>query len=153
LNTEEINALTIYEDLLDDELKSAFHALGLCAESGATAKAIARMLAIEPEAAHMLLMYLDELSLTRFNGDRAVMDPYIHEFARLCAGLQPQQAAEMIERHAYYFGIEIGCSYQKACSNYEDSLPALRQIDSERDNVALAQMRAIEPGFTNPRSI
>jgi tetratricopeptide (TPR) repeat protein len=108
------------------------------------------MLDIEPEFAHYLLTDLDEQSLTSFNGRRAVAPPLLHNYAGMCARQQPQRAAWMIEQHALYFGIEIGGSYQRACNKYKDALPTIQEIDSELDNVLLAQERALEAGFTNP---
>lgn len=42
-----VEAFALSYDLLDDQLKSAFHALGLCAESGAPVEAVARMLGLK----------------------------------------------------------------------------------------------------------
>jgi tetratricopeptide (TPR) repeat protein len=135
---------------LDDDLKSATHALGLCAESGATVDAVAQILDLESDDANGLLMELAERSLTSFDGGRAVLNPLFHNYAGMRARQQPEHAAGMIERHAYYFGFEIGGLYQRACDKYQDALPAIQQIDLELDNVLLAQERALEDGFTNP---
>jgi tetratricopeptide (TPR) repeat protein len=135
---------------LDDDLKSAFHALGLCAESGAPLEAVARMLGVEPGAARNLLLFLAEWSLTNFSGKGAVLHPLLHSYAGMCARQLPERMAEMVERHAHYFGGAIGGSYQRAYNDEQDTLPALQQIDRELDNVLLAQERAIEAGFPNP---
>src|SRR5262249_26401266 len=77
---------------LSDDLKSAFHALGLCAESGAPLEAVARMLAIEPGVARDLLLVLAEWSLTNFSGQRAVLHPLLYSYARMCAHQQSDRA-------------------------------------------------------------
>ena len=135
---------------LDDDPKSAFHALGLCAESGAPLEAVARMLGIEPGSARNLLLGLAEWSLTSFDGKRAVLHPLLHSYATMCARQQIESAAEIVERHAHYFGGAIGGSYQRAYNDEQDALPALQQIDRELDNVLLAQERVLEAGFPTP---
>jgi tetratricopeptide (TPR) repeat protein len=78
------------------------------------------------------------------------MHPLLHNYAGMRARQLPEHAAGMIKRHAHYFGIEIGGSYQKAINHEQDALPALQQIDRERDTVLIAQERALEVGFPIP---
>ncbi|MGH9832456.1 MAG: TIR domain-containing protein [Blastocatellia bacterium] len=135
---------------LDDDLKSAFHALGLCAESGAPLEAVARMLEVETGVAHDLLLVLAEWSLADFGGKRAVVHPVLHSYAEKCAHEQSEQAAEMIELHVRYFAGEIGGEYQRAINDDRDYIEALNRTDLEMENVRLAQIRALEPGFSQP---
>ena len=136
---------------LDDDLESAFHALGLCAESGAPLEAVARMLDIEPGAARDLLLVLAEWSLAGFSGPRAVLHPLLHSYAAMCAHQQPERAAEMIRLHVRYFGGEIGSAFQRAINEDKgmESDEAMSRIDREVDNVTLAQTRALDESFTD----
>jgi tetratricopeptide (TPR) repeat protein len=133
---------------LDDDLKSAFHALGLCAESGAPLEAVARMIGLEPGAARNLLLFLAEWSLTNFSGKRAVLHPLLHSYAGMCARQLPERMAKMTEQHVRYFGWEIGGAYRRAVNDEdgEGQLLALMRADSEIENVLLAQIRALEDG-------
>jgi tetratricopeptide (TPR) repeat protein len=134
---------------LDDDLKSAFHALGLCAELGAPLEAVARMLDIEQDAARNLLLALAERSLTNFSGRRAVLHPLLHSYAGMCIHKMPEHMAEMIKQHVLYFGGEIGGAYQRAVNDDEGEaqILALAHADREIENVLLAQVRALEDGF------
>src|SRR5262249_44675174 len=91
-----------------------------------------------------------EWSLTYFSGKRAVLHPLLHSYAGMCTRQLPERMAEMVERHAHYFGGVIGGSYQRAYNDEQDTLPALQQIDRELDNVLLAQERVLEAGFPKP---
>jgi tetratricopeptide (TPR) repeat protein len=149
-NIDEAFALSYRK--LDDDLKSAFHALGLCAESGAPLEAVARMIGVEPGAARNLLLSLAEWSLTNFNGKRAVLHPLLHSYAGMCARQLPERMAKMTEQHVRYFGWEIGGAYQRAINDDdgEGQLLALMRADSEIENVLLAQIRALEDGVLDP---
>ncbi len=135
---------------LDVELQASFHALGLCAPSGATAQAIAAMLEIGEREARELMLVLAERSLVDFDGERAEMHPLMHEYARMRAEQQPDQLQAMIVRHVTHFGLEIGGSYQRSYNEDQDSSTALQLIDLNSDNVLLAQKRAINQDFPDP---
>jgi len=135
---------------LDNELQAAFHALGLCAPSGASAQAIAAMLETTEAEARELLLVLAERSLIEFDGERAEMHPLMHEYAETQVQQQVSQKQAIILRHVKYFGLEIGGAYKKVLGNEDGEDRELKQIDVESDNVRLAQIRALEDGFADP---
>ena len=135
---------------LDNELQAAFHALGLCAPSGASAQAIAAMLETTEAEARELLLVLAERSLIEFDGERAEMHPLMHEYAETQVQQQVSQKQAIILRHVKYFGLEIGGAYKNVLGNEDGEDRELKQIDVERDNVRLAQIRALEDGFADP---
>jgi tetratricopeptide (TPR) repeat protein len=147
-----VEAFALSYRKLNDEMKAAFHALGLCSESGAPVEAIARMLDLKVTDAHDLLLALALWSLADFNGSRAMVHPVLHSYAEMCAREHPERVAEMIERHVRYFGWEIGGAYQRALNNDDGAGQdrALSQADSEIDNVQIAQIRALEADFSDP---
>jgi len=152
-NTREDNiveAFALSYRKLDDEMKAAFHALGLCAESGAPIEAIARMLELETREVHDLLLALAMWSLADFSGQRAVIHPLLHSYAEMCAREQAEQAEQIIVSHVRYFAGEIGGAYQRAINDYRDYTAELKRIDREVENVRLAQVRALEPAFSQP---
>ena len=132
---------------LDAELQAAFHALGLCAPSGAPARAAAAMLDIGEAEARETLLVLAERSLVEFDGERAEMHPLMREYAELRAWQQPEQARAMITRHVRYFGVEIGGSYQRAYNEEQDTIPALQLIDRDLDNVCSPRSAPSVPNF------
>ncbi|MGH9855754.1 MAG: TIR domain-containing protein, partial [Blastocatellia bacterium] len=144
-------AFALSYDMLDDQLKSAFHALGLCAESGAPVKAMARMLNLGIPETRDLLLLLTNYSLAAYGANRVVTHPLLHDYARMCARQQPEREAEMIERHVRYFGVEIGGALHQAIDDEkgEEMDLALKQIDDEIDNVLLAQTRSLEEDFAD----
>ncbi len=143
-------AFALSYDLLDEQLRMAFHALGLCAPSGAPIQGIARMCDIAEPVARDLLRALAMLSLVEFDGKRAQLHPLLRDYARARAYAHPDERNTLIVRHAAYFGGEIGSRYQQALNDEQDSLPALMQIDAESANVQLAQERALLPNFPTP---
>ncbi|MFC1465807.1 MAG: tetratricopeptide repeat protein [Candidatus Brachytrichaceae bacterium NZ_4S206] len=143
-------AFALSYDLLDEQLRMAFHALGLCAPSGAPVQGIARMCDVAEPVARDLLRALAMLSLVEFDGKRAQLHPLLREYARARAHAHPAERNMLIVRHAAYFGGEIGSRYQQALNDEQDSLPALMQIDAESANVQLAQERALLPNFPAP---
>ncbi|MGE3435224.1 MAG: TIR domain-containing protein, partial [Blastocatellales bacterium] len=147
-----IEAFALSYDLLDDELKSAFHAVGLCAESGAPIAAVARMLGLEVAEARELLLLLTKYSLAAYGAERVVTHPLLHDYARMCVQRSSDLEAEMIEQHVRYFGSEIGGAFQQAIDveDGEGQMTALKLIDAASDNVILAQTRALGDEFNNP---
>ncbi|BCX04022.1 MAG: hypothetical protein KatS3mg053_1960 [Candidatus Roseilinea sp.] len=143
-------AFALSYDLLDDQLRTAFHALGLCAPSGAPVQGIARMCDVAEPVARDLLRALAMLSLADFDGERAQLHPLLRDYARLRVHAHPAERSALIVRHVAYFGGEIGSRYQQALNDEQDSLPALMQIDAESANVRLAQERALLPDFPAP---
>ena len=61
-----------------------------------------------------------------------------------------QQAEQMIVSHVRYFAGEIGGAYQQAINEDRDYIAELKRIDQEVENVRLAQIRALEPAFSQP---
>ncbi len=152
-NTREDNiaeAFALSYRKLNDEMKAAFHALGLCAESGAPVEALARMLELETREVHDLLLALAMWSLAEFSGQRAVVHPLLHSYAEMCARDQAEQAEEMVVSHVRYFAGEIGGAYQRAINEDRDYIAELNRIDQEVENVRLAQTRALELEFSQP---
>ena len=141
-------ALT-YEQL-DGELRAAFHALGQCAPGGAGVAGVAAMLGVAPADAQSRLRALAILSLAAYDGRRAELHPLLHAYAQVCAAQDSAAVATLQERHANYYGRELGGRYQQAISQDSDRSEALLEIDAEYDNVLLAQRRALTPGFSQP---
>ncbi|PJF46829.1 MAG: hypothetical protein CUN48_11780 [Candidatus Thermofonsia Clade 3 bacterium] len=133
-------------ELLDEPLRTAFHALSLCAPSGASVQGIARMCDITEPVACDMLRALAMLSLAEFNGRHAQLHPLLRDWAHTL----PFERDALITRHAAYFGLEIGNRYQQALNSEQDPLPALTQIDAELANVQLAQERALSFNFPAP---
>ena len=146
-------SFAISYELLDDALRLAFHALGMCALSGAPASGIASMLAstgdVSAAQAEECLLALDALSLLDYDRTtgRCELHPLIHDYALAQAEANAEQCGALAAAHAAHFGSEIGGSYQRAVNDGKDSTPALLTIDAELDNVMLAQTRALEPDF------
>ncbi|MCS7056247.1 MAG: tetratricopeptide repeat protein [Thermoflexales bacterium] len=138
-------------NLLDEQLRTAFHALGLCAPSGAPVEAIAHMCGVAEPTARDLLRALAMLSLTDFDGKHARLQPLLGDYARVRALACPSERDLLIVRHASYFGIEVGSRYQRALNDEQDPLPALSEIDAHFANVQLAQERALAPEFPSPK--
>ncbi|MBL8169453.1 MAG: TIR domain-containing protein [Acidobacteria bacterium] len=136
---------------LDEELKLVFQTLGICAQSGTPLEAVTRITEIETVAAREALLRLNELSLAEFDGARIILHPLLHDYAALQAEQEPTRYAGMIERHARYFGLEIGGEYQRGVNedDGEQKMRGLQNADLEIDNVRLAQERALSEGFTN----
>ena len=143
-------AFAISYDLLDNQLKTTFHALGLCASCGAPAQGIARMCDVSEAAARDSLRALAMLSLVDFDGTRAQLHPLLRDYARARARANPAERDVLIVRHAAYFGGEIGGYYQQALNDEADSLCALAKVDEEQANVQLAQERVLTPEFPIP---
>ncbi|MCL6509497.1 MAG: tetratricopeptide repeat protein [Anaerolineae bacterium] len=143
-------AFALSYDLLDKQLRTTFHALGLCAPSGAPVQGIARMCNVTEAVARDSLRALAMLSLVDFDGTRAQLHPLLRDYARARAHANPSERNALIVRHAAYFGGEIGSYYQQALNDEVDSLPALAKIDREQANVQLAQERVLMPGFPIP---
>lgn len=143
-------AFAVSYDLLDQALQGTFHALGVCAPSGASIEGIARMCDISEARARDHVRALAMLSLVDFDGTRAKLHPLLHDYAHHRARANTQEFTTLIVRHAIYFGGDIGSSYQQALNEERDSLPALMKIDAELDNVRLAQERVLSPDFPSP---
>ncbi|MFN4294922.1 MAG: tetratricopeptide repeat protein, partial [Thermoflexales bacterium] len=136
-------AFALSYELLDEPLRMAFHALSLCAPSGASVQGIARMCDVTEPVARDRLRALAMLSLAEFDGKHAQLHPLLREWAHTL----PFERDALITRHAAHFGLEIGGRYQQALNSEQDLLPALIQIDAEAANVQLAQERALSPNF------
>lgn len=143
-------AFAISYDLLDQALRGTFHALGVCAPSGASIEGVARICDISEANARDHIRALAMLSLVEFDGARAKLHPLLHDYAYHRAQANTEEFTTLILRHAVYFGGDIGSSYQQALNEERDSLPALMKIDAELDNVRLAQERVLSPDFPSP---
>ncbi len=139
-------AFALSYELLDAPLRMTFHALSLCAPSGASIQGIARMCDITEPVACDRLRALAMFSLAEFDGKRAQLHPLLRDWAHTL----PFERDALITRHAAHFGLEIGSRYQQALNSEQDPLPALIQIDAELANVQLAQERALSPNFPAP---
>ena len=143
-------AFALSYDLLDNQLKTTFYALGLCAPCGAPVQGIARMCNVSETVARDSLRALAMLSLVDFDGARARLHPLLRDYARARARASPVERETLVVRHAAYFGGEIGGYYQQALNDEVDSLRALAKIDEEQANVQLAQERVLMPEFPVP---
>ncbi len=139
-------AFALSYELLDAPLRMTFHALSLCAPSGASIQGIARMCDITEPVACDRLRALAMFSLAEFDGKRAQLHPLLRDWAHTL----PFERDALITRHAAHFGLAIGSRYQQALNSEQDPLPALIQIDAELANVQLAQERALSPNFPAP---
>lgn len=146
-------AFALSYDKLDPEMRTVFHALGLCAPAGAPLAAIARMLDADEASVRDALLWLAEWSLADFSGARARLHPLLHSYAEMRAGEQPPEVARLIERHVRYFGAEIGGAYQRAVDvgNGTAMDNGLKRADQEIENILLAQTRALAENFSDPR--
>lgn len=140
---------------LPQPIKNVFHACGLCAPTGTCVAALAYMLEATAEELDVWLADLALYSLINYDRDqkRVRLHPLFHEYARLLAKQQRQEADQMLVRHARYFGQQLGGSYQRAIQegSRQEVAQALAQIDYEEQNVRLAQERAYQGGFPEPQ--
>jgi tetratricopeptide (TPR) repeat protein len=136
--------------LLDDELRAAYHALGVCAPSGVGVDEWAALLELATPAAHELALALSLLSLGDYDGARMELHPLLHDYARTRARADAAAWERLVVGHVAHFGGEIGGGYQRAVNDSEDYLPALQRADGERENILLAQERALAPEFPDP---
>lgn len=119
-------ALT-YEQL-EPDLRTAFHATGICAASGAGVEAVQELLALsQVSAARELLEALHYISLVDLDGDRFELHPLMHEYSHLCAQRNTAEYQTMYLQFARYFGDEIGGAYQRAVG-VNDPMPALLRL-------------------------
>ena len=148
--TSVVESFALSYHQIDDELRSAFHALGQCAVSGADVKAVAAMIETSQSDCRQRLEALGRLSLVTFEADRGELHPLLRDYALLQAEHDPDARQLLVRRHVAYFGRDIGGAYQRALNDAVDATPALVNIDAERDNVLLAQERALQAGFADP---
>jgi len=132
--------------MLSNEVKNLFHALGVCAPSGASVIALAHIIDKSPNEVDLWLVELASYSLTDYDivRGRTRLHSLLHDYAALLAQTNHDQYKPMLARHQQYFKEEIAGSYEQALNNQqeEESLLALKRIDAEADNVRLAQQRA-----------
>ena len=133
-------------NMLSDEVKYVFHALGICAPSGVSVVALAHIIDKSPNEVDLWLVELVSYSLTHYDRTvgRTQLHGLLHDYAVLLAQTNHEQYEEMRIRHQQYFKEEIAGSYEQALKDQEgeESLLALKRIDAEADNVRLAQQRA-----------
>lgn len=132
--------------MLSDEVKSVFHALGVCAPSGVSVIALAHIIDKSPNEIDLWLVELASYSLAHYDRTRGRtrLHSLLHDYAASLAQSNHEQYNAMLARHQQYFKEEIAGSYEQALKSEqeEDSLLALKRIDAEADNVRLAQQRA-----------
>ena len=111
---------------LNQEQKSTFLALGLCASSGAPAQAIARMTEVDDPAAVERLEELAGRSLADYDGNRrrASLHPLLHSYARALVDdpTISEQRRVILSSHIEYFGQEIGGAYQRTYQDEQGDL-------------------------------
>ncbi|MGE0684898.1 MAG: hypothetical protein AB7P69_28800, partial [Candidatus Binatia bacterium] len=110
------------------------------------------LLQVEEDEAHELALALSALSLAECDGVRTELHPLLHEYARARLHNTPAHEQQLIVRHVAYFGQVIGGAYQRAVNEARGNAmdAALVLIDRERDNVELAQLRALADVFPDP---
>ena len=138
--------------MLDESLRAAFHALGVCAPSGTSLTGLAAVLKVEESEAEELALALSALSLAECDGTRVELHPLLHEYASVRVHDTPAREQQLIAAHVAHFGVTIGGAFQTAVNEGRgaNADAALQMIDREYANVRLAQVRALEDGFPDP---
>ena len=133
-------------EVLAAPVKTVFHALGVCAPTGASVMALAYIIDASPHEVDRWLIELALYSLAEYDRERGRtrLHPLLHDYAALLVQKNADQHTNMLIRHQAYFKEQIAGGYEQALNNNEknETQAALKRIDAEADNVRLAQERA-----------